>query len=108
MGGQNSLVSVVIRLLLGQPRVRTLVGERNFCLLLKIYTGSGAPKPPIQWAPEALLPGVKRQRPYAEGSPPSSAEGKNMWGGVTALPLTRLHSLHIDRLTFIYNLSSFT
>jgi hypothetical protein len=38
-------------------------------------------KPPIQWMPVVLSPGIKGQEPEADHSPPSTAKVKN--GGVT-------------------------
>jgi hypothetical protein len=39
----------------------------------------GLTRPPIQWAPGPLSPGVKRQGREADHSPPTSAEVKKMW-----------------------------
>jgi hypothetical protein len=39
----------------------------------------GSTQPPIQWIPETLSPGVKRQGREADHSPPASAEVKKMW-----------------------------
>jgi hypothetical protein len=46
----------------------------------------GPVKPPIQWVPGALFPGVKRQGREADHSPPSSYEVKN-GGAIAPLPL---------------------
>jgi hypothetical protein len=39
----------------------------------------GPTQPPIQWLPEALSSGVKRQGREADHSPPVSVEVKKMW-----------------------------
>jgi hypothetical protein len=44
----------------------------HFCVL------SGV-QPPVQWAPEALSPGVKQQGCEADYSPPTSAQVKKTW-----------------------------
>jgi hypothetical protein len=46
----------------------------------------GPPKPPIQWIPGALSPGVKRQGREADHSPPTSAEVKKMWIYISTPP----------------------
>jgi hypothetical protein len=54
----------------------------------------GPTQPPIQWAPGALSPGVKRQVREADHSFPSSAEVKNC-GAVPPFPL-RLHGVVLN------------
>jgi hypothetical protein len=39
----------------------------------------GPIRPPIEWVPEALSPGVKRPGREADHSPPTSAEVKKTW-----------------------------
>jgi hypothetical protein len=39
----------------------------------------GATQPPVQWVPGTLSPGVKRQGPETDRSPPASADVKKMW-----------------------------
>jgi hypothetical protein len=43
-------------------------------------------RPPIQWVPGALSPGVKRAGREADHSPPASAEVKRMWIYKSTLP----------------------
>jgi hypothetical protein len=45
----------------------------------------GPTQPPIQWVPETIFPGVKRQRREAGQSSPSDAEVKNS-GDIAPLP----------------------
>jgi hypothetical protein len=40
---------------------------------------TGSTQPPIQWISKVLPPGIKRPRPEADNSPPSSVEVKNTW-----------------------------
>jgi hypothetical protein len=53
------------------------VNYEIFSLRRRIQTGAGAAQPPIQWVPEALIPGVKLPRREADHLAPSSAEVKN-------------------------------
>jgi hypothetical protein len=47
---------------------------------LKIFSSPRRPtQPPLQWVPEALSPGIKRQRREADHSPQSRAEIKKTW-----------------------------
>jgi hypothetical protein len=39
----------------------------------------GFTQPPIKWVPGGSFPGVKRQGPEDDHSPPTSAEVKKMW-----------------------------
>jgi hypothetical protein len=64
-------------------------GPTDVSLLRAVRTGLGPTQPPIQWVPEAVSPGVKRQGREA-GSPPSSGEVKN--GGAMP-PLSQVASL---------------
>jgi hypothetical protein len=53
--------------------------SQEFSLLHVVQTESGVHQPPIEWVPEAISPGVKRQGREADHSPPASAEVKKMW-----------------------------
>jgi hypothetical protein len=57
--------------------VRVPAGPRIFSTSSRLVVGSTQPL--IQWVPGALSPRVKRSRREADHSPPTSAEGKNMW-----------------------------
>jgi hypothetical protein len=59
----------------------------RFLLLHTIQTGSGAHLACIQYVPENLSPGVKRQEREAAHSPSSSAEVKKD-GAIPPLPFT--------------------
>jgi hypothetical protein len=52
---------------------------KNFLFFKSSRVALGPTQPPIQWAPGALSPGVKRPGPEADQSPPTSAEVKKMW-----------------------------
>jgi hypothetical protein len=52
--------------------------EQEYSLFRVVDTGSGVSQPPIQWAPGALYPGVKRQGREADHSPPATAEVKKI------------------------------
>jgi hypothetical protein len=52
----------------------------------------GPTQPPIQWAPGALSPGVKRPGRQADCSLPSSAEANNAWR-YTSTPPIRLNGM---------------
>jgi hypothetical protein len=59
--------------------VRVPVGSRIFispCLPDRLW---GPPKPPIQWVPGALSPGVKGPGREADSSHPTSAEVTKTW-----------------------------
>jgi hypothetical protein len=77
-GTQFSLVRIATGYGLGNRGVgvRVLVGSKIF------YTPSRpalrSTKPPIQWVPGALFPGVKRPGREADNSTPASAEVKKM------------------------------
>jgi hypothetical protein len=46
---------------------------------LRIFTSPYLPQPPIQWVPEALSSGVKRQEREADHLRPASTEVKKTW-----------------------------
>jgi hypothetical protein len=54
-------------------------GVKNFLFSTSSRPAPGPIQPPVQWVPEALFPGVKRQGREAEHSSPTSAEVKKMW-----------------------------
>jgi hypothetical protein len=80
LGSWDSIVSIAIVLLGGQPRGWISSPGRGMILLLSTSSrpALGHIQPPIQWVPGALSPGVKRQGREGEHSPPTSAEVKNM------------------------------
>jgi hypothetical protein len=59
----------------------------------------GPTQPPIQWIPGALSLGVKRPGREADHSPPSSAEGKNVWSGETVTGMWNFKRWHLWLLT---------
>jgi hypothetical protein len=65
----------------GRPRGRSSSPGRvkNFLFSTSSRPALGPIQPPIQWAPGALSPGVKRQGREDDHSPPTSAEVKKMW-----------------------------
>jgi hypothetical protein len=69
---------------------RGLIPGRGKIFLHSVQTGSGLAQPSMQWVPWTNFPGVKRQEPKADHSPPSNAEVKN--GG--AIPITPTSSWH--------------
>jgi hypothetical protein len=54
-------------------------GARDFFYFTASIPALWLIHPPIQWAPGALSPGVKRPGREADHSQPSSAEVKNIW-----------------------------
>jgi hypothetical protein len=58
--------------------VRVPVGVKNFYFSMSSRPALGPTKPPIEWVPEALSPGVKRRSREADHSPLASAEVKKM------------------------------
>jgi hypothetical protein len=69
----------------------SICAVQDFSLLYSVQTGSGASQPHIQWVPETLCLGVKRQGRETDHSTPSSAEVKN--GGAIP-PFTLMSSSH--------------
>jgi hypothetical protein len=61
-------------------------------------------KPPVQWVPGALSPGVKRTGREADHSPPTSDEVKKMWIYTSTPPYAFMAQClikHRDKFTFI-------
>jgi hypothetical protein len=52
---------------------------KNFLFSMSSWLALGSTQPPIQWAPGALSPGIKRPGREADHSPPASDEVKKMW-----------------------------
>jgi hypothetical protein len=52
---------------------------KNFLFSTSSRPALGLSQPPIQWVPEALSPGAKRQGREADHSPPASDEVKKIW-----------------------------
>jgi hypothetical protein len=59
--------------------VRVPVASRIFSPPRHSRPALGFTQPPIQWVPEAMSPGVKRQRSDDDHSPPASAAFKKTW-----------------------------
>jgi hypothetical protein len=59
--------------------VRVPVESRIFSSPRRADRLWGPPQPPIQWAPEAISPGVKRPGREADHSPSASAEVKKTY-----------------------------
>jgi hypothetical protein len=59
---------------------------KNFLFSTSSRPALGFTQPPIQWAPGALSPGVKRPGREADHSPPASAEAKKIWIYTPTLP----------------------
>jgi hypothetical protein len=62
------------------------VGSRIFSMSSR--PALGPTRPPIQWVPGTLSPGIKRQGREADHSPPTSAEVKKMWIYTSTSPYT--------------------
>jgi hypothetical protein len=64
----------------GRRRCRSSspAGVKNFAFSMLCRPALGPTKPPIQWVPGALSPGVERPGRQADHSPPASAEVKKM------------------------------
>jgi hypothetical protein len=64
-----------------RPRGRSSSTDKrkNFHFSMSSRPALGPTQPPIQWAPGALSPGVKRPGREADRSPPTSAEVKKTW-----------------------------
>jgi hypothetical protein len=54
-------------------------GSKNFRFSTSSRPALGFTKPPIQWVPGPLSPGVKRPGREVDHLPPTSAEVKKMW-----------------------------
>jgi hypothetical protein len=59
---------------------------KNFLFSTSSRPTLGSTQPPIQWVPEALSPGVKRQGREADHSPLTSANVKKMWSYTSTPP----------------------
>jgi len=61
-------------------------GQEFFLFTTMSRPALGPIQPPIQWAPQALSPGVKGPGCEADHSSPSNAEAKNVWRYTSILP----------------------
>ena len=84
---QDSVVGVATRLRPGRPRVRILIGVRDYSLPPKVQSGSGTL--PVRWV-SGLFTGSKRVLtwigPHTPPPPPSSGDGR-----LSRLPQRRFH-----------------
>jgi hypothetical protein len=62
----------------GGVEVQVLIGSKK-CIFSSSRPVLGPSKPPFQWVPGALSPGIKRLVREADHSPPASAEVKKTW-----------------------------
>jgi hypothetical protein len=83
---RDSSVSIVTRLRAGRPGFDSGQGKRIFLVTVS-RPAVGPTQPPIQWAPGAVSPGVKRPGREADHSHPSNAVVKNAWS-YTSTPST--------------------
>jgi hypothetical protein len=75
----------VTRLHAVRSGVQFLAGARDFALVHKVQSSSGAYPASYRWEPGSL-PGTKREGREVGHSPPSSAEVKHEWSCTSTLP----------------------
>jgi hypothetical protein len=78
-----------------------VVWERDFSSPKPSRSAVRPPKPPIQWVPWAVCPGVKRREREVNHSPPSITEVKNEWRYTSANPLC-FHGVGRENFTFTF------
>jgi len=93
----DSLVSIDTRL----PNIRLVfrIPGRDFSLLRKVQSGSGAQPAPYLWGTEFFL-WINWLRHEYDHSLPSSAELKNAWSCTSSFPIC-LHGFGRDNYTFL-------
>jgi hypothetical protein len=96
----NNLDRYSGRLRAGRPRGRSLSFGRvkNFIFYTSSRQALGSTKPPIQWVPGAISPGIKRPGREADHSPPASIEVNKMWIYTSTLlhSTIRLHGVVLN------------
>jgi hypothetical protein len=101
-GSRSSSVGVVTRLQALRSGVWVPVGVRDFPFSPKRRDRLwGHTKPPMRWALEFVLRGIKRLGREVNHLPPSGAEVKNEWN-YTSVPLLCFHGLDRGNFTFLF------
>jgi hypothetical protein len=91
---------------IGGSRARFPAGAGNFLFTTASRTALGPTKPPIQWVPGALSPGLKRPVCETDHSRPFSATVKNAWSYTSAPQYVFMAWClvkHRDNFTFTFN-----
>jgi hypothetical protein len=83
------LITIATKLWAGRSGFDSWQELGIFLFAIAFRMALGSTRPPVQWVPGALSPGVKRLVRKADNSTPSGAGVKNAWN-YTAIPHTSL------------------
>lgn len=101
-GSRGSVVSLVIKLWTGRPRIRIRQGQESFLVFKTPEPSLGPTLPPIQVVPATHSSGLKRPGCEAYHSPPSSDVVKDDWCFTPLLPCAFMAYVSVWILIFYW------